>query len=174
MPHPPSEMWREKARLCWTCWICRKTRFQIWKAEANVSDGGSSESRCVSCLNRFTWVRTAGHSWRWTTVIALPVNPHSSQRPHSRARNMLGYHQYLLRTLPTLFPPKSFYFWRDFLCEEAWEIGWAFDTIVALGALHRATLLLLKESGNDRDRGLDTIGIPMRILCKDRRNVRPV
>jgi hypothetical protein len=107
-------------------------------------------------------------------LIALPVNPHSSQRPHSRARNMLGYHQYLLRTLPTLFPPKSFYFWRDFLCEEAWEIGWAFDTIVALGALHRATLLLLKESGNDRDRGLDTIGIPMRILCKDRRNVRPV
>lgn len=65
-------------------------------------------------------------------LVALPVNPHPFQRPHSRARDMLGYHQYLYRTLPILFPRTSFYFWRDFLCEAAWEIEWASD-------LHQST-----------------------------------
>ncbi|PLB50080.1 hypothetical protein P170DRAFT_356039 [Aspergillus steynii IBT 23096] len=69
---------------------------------------------------------------------------------------MLGYHQYLFRTLPILFPPKSFHFWRDFLCEAAWETEWVFDAIVALGSMHRAALLLSQPGGTNRDRGLDT------------------
>lgn len=89
-------------------------------------------------------------------LVALPNNPNPSQRPHSRARDMLGYHQYLYRTLPILFPSKSFHFWRDLLCEAAWETEWVFDAIVALGSIHRAVLLLSQEGGNCRDRGLDT------------------
>lgn len=89
-------------------------------------------------------------------LVALPVNPNPFQRPHSRARDMLGYHQFLYRTLPVLFPPKSLHFWRDFLCEAAWETEWVFDAIVALGSMHRAALLLSQSGGNCRDRGLDT------------------
>lgn len=89
-------------------------------------------------------------------LIALPVNPNPFQRLHSRARDMLGYHQFLYRTLTILFPQKYFYFWRDFLCEAAWETEWVFDTIVAIGSMHRAALLLSKQGGSDRDRGLDT------------------
>ncbi|KAJ5988516.1 hypothetical protein N7481_003726 [Penicillium waksmanii] len=89
-------------------------------------------------------------------LMALPVNPNPFQRPHSRARDMLGYHQYLYRTSTILFAPKSFHFWRDYLCEAAWETEWVFDAIVALGSMHRATLLLSKQGGSDRDRGLDT------------------
>jgi hypothetical protein len=89
-------------------------------------------------------------------LMALPVNPNPFQRPHSRARDMLGYHQYLYRTSTVLFAPKSFHFWRDYLCEAAWETEWIFDAIVALGSMHRATLLFSKQDGSDRDRGLDT------------------
>ncbi|KFY43313.1 hypothetical protein V495_04018 [Pseudogymnoascus sp. VKM F-4514 (FW-929)] len=89
-------------------------------------------------------------------LVALPVNPNPFQRPHSRARDILGYHQYLYRTLPILFPVKAYHFWRDFLCEAAWETEWVFDAIVALGTMHRATLLLSQHGKNDRDRGLDT------------------
>ena len=89
-------------------------------------------------------------------LVALPVNPNPFQRPHSRARDVLGYHQYLYRTLSLLFPPKNFHFWRDFLCESAWETEWVFDAIVALGTMHRSTLLLSQLDDNDRHRGQDT------------------
>lgn len=89
-------------------------------------------------------------------LVGLPVNPNPFQRPHSRARDMLGYHQYLYRTLPIIFSSKNFHFWRDFLCEAAWETEWVFDTIVALGSMHRAILLLSQQGGNDCQRGLDT------------------
>ena len=89
-------------------------------------------------------------------LVALPVNPNPFQRPHSRARDMLGYHQYLYRTLPILFAPRNFHFWRDFLCGAAWETEWVFDAIVALGSMHRAALLLSQPGGNSHDRGLDT------------------
>jgi len=99
-------------------------------------------------------------------LVALPVNPNPFQRPHSRARDMLGYHQYLYRTLPILFPPETFYFWREFLCEAAWETEWVFDAIVALGSMHRAALLLSQQGGNDRDRGLDTKIVAIQIYIR--------
>lgn len=89
-------------------------------------------------------------------LVALPVNPSPFQRPHQRARDMLGYHQYLYRTLDVLFAPKSFHFWREYLCEAAWETEWVFDAIVALGSIHRAALLLSGKGSSDRDRGFDT------------------
>lgn len=79
---------------------------------------------------------------------------------------MLGYHQYLYRTLSVLFPPNSFHFWRDFLCESAWETEWAFDAIIALGSIHRATLLSSQENANDRDRGLDIKIIAIRTYIR--------
>jgi hypothetical protein len=79
---------------------------------------------------------------------------------------MLGYHQYLYRTLPILFPPETFYFWREFLCEAAWETEWVFDAIVALGSMHRAALLLSQQGRNDRDRGLDTKIVAIQIYIR--------
>lgn len=89
-------------------------------------------------------------------LIALPNNPMPSQLPHTRARDILAFHQFLFRTLPILFPPESLFFWRDYVCQEAWEVEYVFEAIVALGCMHRATLLLSQKDEGDRDRGFDT------------------
>ncbi|KAJ9601879.1 hypothetical protein H2200_013628 [Cladophialophora chaetospira] len=89
-------------------------------------------------------------------LIALPTNPRSDQRPHARARDILAYQQYLFRTLPLLFPAEHLHFWRDRLCEEAWDIEYIFLTIAALGGVHRAVLMMSTPSKHDTSRGLDT------------------
>lgn len=89
-------------------------------------------------------------------LIALPNNPTPMQRPHSRARDILAYHQYVFRTVPVLFPACYFHFWRDMLCQEAWEVECIYDAIIALGSLHRASLLLARSEDNARSRGAHT------------------
>ncbi|KAK6815305.1 hypothetical protein RU639_008720 [Aspergillus parasiticus] len=89
-------------------------------------------------------------------LIALPNNPTSLQLPHARARDVLAFHQFLFRTMPMLFPPASLSFWRDYVCQEAWGIEYVFDAVVALGCMHRATLLLSQQTESDRDHGFDT------------------
>lgn len=89
-------------------------------------------------------------------LVALPVNPHEDYRPHNGARPVLAYHQYLFRTLPLLFPRDHEHFWGDRLCDAAWEVEYVFDTITALGSMHRAALLLSTPREIDRHRGLDT------------------
>lgn len=64
--------------------------------------------------------------------------------------------------MPNIFPLESLSFWRDYICQEAWEVEYVFDAIVALGSMHRATLLLSQQSENDRHRGLDTKVIAIR------------
>ncbi|KAJ5182498.1 hypothetical protein N7492_000114 [Penicillium capsulatum] len=96
-------------------------------------------------------------------LIALPNNPTPSQLPHTRARDVLAFHQFLFRTMPILFPPESLSFWQDYVCQEAWEVEYVFEAIVALGSMHRATLLLSQESEGDRDRGFDTKVIALQI-----------
>lgn len=119
---------------------------------AEIQDGSAS-SQATSPVHQY--VQLSAREDR-LPLVASPVNPNPFQRPHSRARDMLGYQQYLYRTLPIIFPSKSFHFWKDFLCEAAWETEWVFDAIVALGSMHRATLLLSQQGPSDRDRGLDT------------------
>jgi hypothetical protein len=89
-------------------------------------------------------------------LVGLPSNPRPDQRPHARARDLLAYHQFLLRTLPLLFPVEHQSFWRDRICEEAWESEYVFLAVTALGGLHRAVLMMSTASSNDSDRGLDT------------------
>lgn len=89
-------------------------------------------------------------------LIGLPVNPTSSQRPHTRARDILAYHQFLFRTLPILFPSRHMPFWRDFICQQCWDIEYVYDTITALGSMHRAVLMLSQRTENDQNQGLDT------------------
>jgi hypothetical protein len=93
-------------------------------------------------------------------LVALPNNPTPAQRPHARARGVLAYHQYLFRTVHVLFPACYFHFWRDTLCQEAWEVEYIYDTITALGSLHRASLLLVaggsEKNDNAKSRGADT------------------
>jgi Fungal Zn(2)-Cys(6) binuclear cluster domain len=89
-------------------------------------------------------------------LVGLPVNPTQFQRPHARARDLLAYHQFVFRTLPVLFPSHHMFFWRDYLCEQCFDTEYVYDTITALGSMHRATLLLSQEDENDRNRGLDT------------------
>lgn len=88
-------------------------------------------------------------------LVALPNNPTPAQRPHARARDILAFHQYLFRTLSVLFPACNFHFWRDTLCQEAWETEYIFDTITALGSLHRAFLLMSRADDMERTRGAD-------------------
>ncbi|KAL3490558.1 hypothetical protein BJX62DRAFT_238015 [Aspergillus germanicus] len=89
-------------------------------------------------------------------LIGLPNNPTLSQRPHARARDILGYHQYLFRTLDVLFKNEHLSFWRDRLCEEAWQSELVYDAIVSLGGIHRAVLMLSQPDEVDRTRGVDT------------------
>ena len=55
---------------------------------------------------------------------------------------MLGYHHYLTRTLPLLFPPEHMYFWGNVLCQEAWGSEYVHLTLTALGNLHRAVIMM--------------------------------
>ncbi|KAE8370190.1 hypothetical protein BDV27DRAFT_170781, partial [Aspergillus caelatus] len=89
-------------------------------------------------------------------LIALPNNPTSTQLPHPRARDVLAFHQFLFRTMPILFPPESLSFWRDYVCQEAWGVEYVFDAVVALGCMHRATLLLSQQTKSDNDHGFGT------------------
>lgn len=54
-----------------------------------------------------------------------------------------------------LFPPESLCFWRDYVCQEAWGLEYVFDAVVALGCMHRATLLLSQQTESDRAHGFD-------------------
>lgn len=89
-------------------------------------------------------------------LVGLPTNPRPSQRPHLRARDVLGYNQYFSRTVLILFPEEHLVFWRDSFSEESFESECIFDLLVSLGTLHRATLLNSLDGDNDRSRGLDT------------------
>lgn len=42
------------------------------------------------------------------------------------------------------------------LCQEAWEVECIYDAIIALGSLHRASLLLARSEDNAQSRGADT------------------
>lgn len=77
-----------------------------------------------------------------------------SQRPHDQARLVLAHHQYTLRTVNLLFRDEHLYFWRDHVSRVGWDTQFVFDSIVALGTMHRSALLLSKP--NDKWRGLDT------------------
>lgn len=85
----------------------------------------------------------------------LPNHPRPDQRPGQGARHVLGYHQFLSRTLPLLFPREHMYFWRDFLCEEAWGIEYLHLTMTSLGNLHRAVLMLSAKEEITQTSGLD-------------------
>lgn len=89
-------------------------------------------------------------------LIGIPNNPTSLQRPHARARDVLAYHQFIFRTMPIIFPEETLSYWRDYVCQEAWEVQYVYNAIVALGSMHRATLLLSTQINNDCHRGFDT------------------
>lgn len=88
-------------------------------------------------------------------LVALPSNPLPIQRPHTRARDILAYHQFLFRTLPLLFRPDELPFWRDRICQEAWENEFLYDTIMAVGGAHRAILMMSSMNEIDREGGVD-------------------
>lgn len=85
----------------------------------------------------------------------LPSYPRPDQRPGHGARHVLGYHHFLFRTLPLLFPREHMYFWRDLLCEEAWGIEYLHLTMTSLGNLHRAVLMLSAKEEIAQTSGLD-------------------
>lgn len=88
-------------------------------------------------------------------LVALPSNPLPIQRPHSRARDILAYHQFLFRTLPLLFRSDELHFWRERICQEAWENEFLYDTIMAIGGAHRAILMMSSMDETDREGGVD-------------------
>lgn len=88
-------------------------------------------------------------------LVALPNNPRPGHRPGREARCVLGYHQFLFRTLPVLFPLEDLCFWRDELCEEAWGCEYMFLTLTALGSMHRAVLMMSMPEEIDQKGGTD-------------------
>ncbi|PON24089.1 hypothetical protein TGAM01_v207100 [Trichoderma gamsii] len=89
-------------------------------------------------------------------LVGLPSNPRMSYRPCAAARDVLSYHQYFFRTSLMLFPADRLPFWRDRLCEEAWILEYAQRGILALGCMHRASLMTAMLGENDLNRGNDT------------------
>lgn len=55
-----------------------------------------------------------------------------------------------------LFPADRLSFWRDRLCGEALIIEYAQRGILALGCMHRSSLMTAMLGENDQNRGLDT------------------
>lgn len=88
-------------------------------------------------------------------LIGLPNNPHPSQRPHSRARDVLAYHQFLFQTLPLLFRQTICGFGRIACVKRPGRLSMFMISSWALGGIHRATLLMSTSLENDSDRGLD-------------------
>ena len=68
---------------------------------------------------------------------------------------MLGYHHFLSRTFPLLFPPEHMHFWRDKLCQEAWGSEYVFLTLTALGNLHRAVVMMAAPGVTTQQSGLN-------------------
>jgi hypothetical protein len=58
--------------------------------------------------------------------------------------------------LDVLFKNEHLNFWRDKLCEEAWQSEFVYDAIVSLGGIHRAVLMFSQLDEVDRARGVDT------------------
>lgn len=77
-----------------------------------------------------------------SSLASLPNSPRPDQSPGSGARHVLGYHHFLSKTLPLLFPSEHMYFWRDVLCQEAWGSEYVHFTLTALGNLHRAVIMM--------------------------------
>ncbi|PYH48155.1 Zn(II)2Cys6 transcription factor domain-containing protein [Aspergillus saccharolyticus JOP 1030-1] len=129
------------------------------------SQANSATTTINASLKTFPTIRPDG-----LPLIGLPTNPTPTQRPHTRARDLLAYHQYIFRTVFVLFQARDAgWFWRDWVCEIAWEVEGLLDVVVAIGGVHRATLLMgaaevwegvdggegKGAAGNDRVRGLD-------------------
>lgn len=89
-------------------------------------------------------------------LCGLPNNPTMSQRPHTRARDVLSYHQYIFRTSTLIFPSCHMGFWKDYLCQECWETEYIYDAIMAIGGIHRASVMLSQQIDPDKGRGSDT------------------
>jgi hypothetical protein len=68
---------------------------------------------------------------------------------------VLGYHYFLSRTLPLLFPLEHLYFWRDVLCQEAWGSEYVHLTLTSLGNLHRAVNLMTAREDAVQQSGLN-------------------
>jgi hypothetical protein len=102
-------------------------------------------------------------------LFAYPGNPDASQRPHQRAREILGHQQYSSRTAQLLFRDSHLYFWRDYLLNLAWDTEYVFDAVIALGIMHRAVIMLSDPS--DKWRGLDNKVVAFQIYAGVLKNV---
>ena len=86
--------------------------------------------------------------------VTLPNSPRPDQSPGLGARHVLGYHYFLSRTLPLLFPHEHVYFWRDVLCQEAWGSDYVHLTLTTLGNLHRAVIIMAARDENIQQNGI--------------------
>lgn len=89
-------------------------------------------------------------------LIGLPPNPLPNQRPHHGARQILTCHHFMCRTASVISTPPHHHFWRDHLCTVAWGSEFVYDAIIALGAVHRAVILMDGSGQTDLIRGQET------------------
>jgi hypothetical protein len=84
----------------------------------------------------------------------LATHFHPAQTPHRRAQEALAYQQYTVKTAKLLFHHSHLEYWNGFILAKAWEFQYIFDAVIALGAMHRAVLLL--GENNTRTLGVET------------------
>jgi hypothetical protein len=89
-----------------------------------------------------------------SSLAPLPSSPRPGQSLGPGARHVLGYHHFLSRTLPLLFPREDMYFWRDMLCQEAWGHEYIHLSLTALGNLHRGVIMMAAPEETAQQSGL--------------------
>jgi hypothetical protein len=108
-------------------------------------------------------ITISGYTKPESLLFAYPQNPTPSQRPHQRARELLGHQQYASRSAQLLFRQDHLYFWRDHVLTMAWDTECIFDAVISLGLMHRAVIML--SSPDDKWRGLDNKVVAFQIYA---------
>lgn len=176
---PDKKMLGKKRRVKTGCLTCRQRRVKCDEKKptcdrcqaANVyCDGYDSqrhvESRTQSLADDSVLAKPASSPSKYHSafikyradglpLVGWPDNPAYSERPpHQRARDVLAHQQYTFRTAPLLFKEEHLYFWKDLILQTAWYYEYVYDIVLALGTVHRASLLLSQPY--ERWKGLDT------------------
>ena len=110
------------------------------------------------------------HLLRGTIPASPPLFPDAT----SRADHLSAYHQFITVTVHQLFRRDQLAFWRDEVAKMSWDVDLVYETIQALGSMHRASMIpasaiLQNEAQRSRVLGLGAYDNAVRLLSKELR-----
>lgn len=124
---------------------------------SSLSSGRSPDTLIEFEATAFTWTPVSRPELRppvGDDIGGENVRVGQSRRLHKRAQEALAYQQYTTRTTMALFHRGHLHFWNDYILTKAHELESVFDVVIALGAIHRAVLLMAREE--TKDLGVET------------------